>query len=253
MSFRAIRQWLYTGLASVAFLGIHIGAVQATVITSGCSSDANPSCTLAELVAGGAITIDDKVIDNWILNDLSTLAINSADVEVMPMDDQPLNPGLEFIANGAFSVGGSDVINILIQFSVSTVDGSARIKDNSLELNTYTFNPDNTGGVINIFEDVSDDSGNLIGDKFVTADNRTSPIFNLFDSASFSPQPRILVETFIIITGDSDLDSVSLDRFSQRFSTDTRTRDNTSNVARIGRAGNLPEWRDLRPDILKIA
>jgi PEP-CTERM motif-containing protein len=194
-----------------------VTVTQANVITNGCSNT-NASCTLGELVGGGSIVIDDKSFDNWFVDDFSTIPVITSGIQVLALDDQSLNTGLQFNANGQFSVTGLDLIDLDIGFSVSTLDGSARIKDNSLEINQFVFNAGNAGGFINIFEDVVDVNGNLIGEKFVTADNSPPGFFDLFDSASFSPQAMIFVETTILLGGDSDFDSVSLDRFTQRFS-----------------------------------
>lgn len=205
-------------LATIALVTFSVEPGYATVITDGCSV-ANQSCTLSELVAGGSIVIDDKRCDDWSIRyDDSTTAANPNLIKVTPLDDQILNPGLQFDANGEFSVVGFDAIDIALGFRVSTLDGSARIKDNSLEINAFAFGANNLGGFIQIFEDVLDANGDLIGEKFVTADNFPPPLLDLFDSAQFSPQPEIFAQKSIFLSGDDLGDTVSLDRFTQRFS-----------------------------------
>lgn len=189
----------------------------AVIITNGCAN-VNLSCTLAELSVGGTITIDDKLFDSWVVDDASTVAVDFSQVDVVPLDDQLLNPGLSYITNGQFSVSGLDEIDIFLDFIVSTLDGSLRIKDNSLELTQFTFDNNNVGGLISIAESIFPVSGiDLIGDKIVTADNLFS-VFNLTDSATFSPKSEILVSTSILVTGDDVIDLVNLDGFTQRFS-----------------------------------
>lgn len=203
-------------LATV-LLGCVVTTTYANVITNGCA-DTNASCTLDELAGGGSIVIDDKLFDGWVIDDFSTNSVIASDIQVLALDDQLLNPGLQVIANGQFSVIGLDLVDLGIGFNLSTLDGGARIKGNSLEINQFTFGAGNVGGFIDIFEELLDTSGNLIGETFVTADNSPPSISNLFDMASFSPQAMIFVETTILLGGDSVLDTVSLDSFTQRFS-----------------------------------
>jgi hypothetical protein len=201
---------------AIAFFSI-ISPAQATVVTDGCAN-VDVSCTLQELVSGGSIVIDDKVFDNWSVDDFSTNPVSLSDIEVMALDDQPLNPGLHFHTDNEFTVAGFDLIDLTILFGVSTLDGVARIKDNSLEINEFLFGAGNLGGFIAIYEDILDVSGDLIGEKFVSADNFPPPLFDLFDSATFSPQATISIEKTILIGGDDVGDTVSLYDFTQRFS-----------------------------------
>ncbi len=204
-------------LAAV-LLACLVSTTYANVITNGCA-DTNASCTLDELASGGSIVIDDKLFDGWVINDFSTTPVVASGIQVLALDDQLLNPGLQFNANGQFNVTGLDLIDLGIEFNVSTLDGSARIKDSSLEINQFDFGVGNIGGFIEILEDVLDTNGNLIGDKRVTADN-TAGVFDLFDTTNFPTQAMISVETSILLLGDSGPDTVSLDRFTQRFSLD---------------------------------
>lgn len=217
MRFLSLRTLRAAEVAILGLLGLGIGNAQATIITSGCA-DVNASCTLDELVSGGSIVINDKLFDNWFIEDFSTLPVDIAGIDVLPLDDQAMNPGVQFNANGRLSTVGFDLIDLDLGFSVATLDGSAGIKDNSLEINGFTFGVGNVGGFIDIFEDIFDPSGVLLGDKFVTADNLSPPILDLFDSAEFPAQSVVFVEKLILVSGDDSGDTVSLDTFSQRFS-----------------------------------
>ena len=202
----------------VAVLSVSIvTTTQASVITNGCA-DANVSCTLDELAGGGSIIVDDKLFDNWFISDFSTSVIISSNIQVIALDDQPFNQGLQFNPNGEFSVTGFDLIDLIIGYRVSTLDGSARINGNSLEIDQFSFGTGNTGGFIEIFEDVLDSNGNVIGDKFVTADNLQPSFFHLSDTTNFLPSSTIFAETTILLGGDSSADLVNLDKFTQRFS-----------------------------------
>jgi hypothetical protein len=204
--------------AIVLVLGLGIGAppAQALVTTFGCGSSV--TCTLDELFGGGSIIIDDKRFDQWELFDLFFDAPVGPDlslITVVPLDDQPLNPGLKFNGNGQLVTVDTDEIDLEFGFRVSTLDGVPRIKDNSLELNSFFF--DGEGGLIGIAEDIFDSCCNLLGSKEVVADNLFQDFF-LFDSADFDPQAEIFVEKFIDIFGDDPGDFVELDMFTQRFS-----------------------------------
>ena len=179
---------------------------------------ASSAVALADLVGGATIVIGDKVFDRWFAEDFSSVPVNLADIDVVPLVDQPLNPGLMFNANGKLRTTGLDLIDLTLGFTVSTLDGRPTIKDNSLEIVGYSFGPSNVGGVISVFEDVFDAGGALIGEKFVTADNLPPSTFGLFDSAQFAPRSLVSVEKLILISGDAPGDTVSLDSFEQRFS-----------------------------------
>ena len=204
-----------SAVAVIAAVGLGSGKAEAAVMTSGCVN-ADLSCNLQELVDGGSITIGDKLFDNWFADDFSDLSVDFSQIEVVPLDDQPLNPGLKYNANGQLSTLGLDLIDFELGFTIATLDGSSRIVNNSLEINQFSFGTNNFGGFIDISENILDESDNPLGDKLVIADN-FGGFFELFDSAEFAPQPLIQVETLILISGDDDNDTVSLDMFTQRF------------------------------------
>jgi hypothetical protein len=192
-----------------------VTSLRANVITSGCAAT-NLSCTLDELAGGGSIIVDNILFDSWVINDFSSTTTNLSLIEVLALDDQPLSSGLQFNTNGEFSVVGFDVIDFSIGFTVSTLDLGARIRGNNLEINDFAFDPMNIGGFIDIWEDVLDVNGDLLGDEFVTADNFSST-FELYDSATFNPNSQVFIEKTIFLSGDDQLDKVSLDSFNQRF------------------------------------
>lgn len=182
-------------------------------------TQASWAVTLADLDAGAEITVLDKRFTNWVVIDgfpapptFDRLGL----IDVLPLADQPNNPGLQYNANGALSTTGLDPILLTIQFNVSTIDGSAIIKDNSLSLDDFEFGMNNLGfGSISIEENVWDPAGNPIGAKVVDADSLGTA--NLFDSVDFAPQSSILVDTTVLVSGDS-LVTAGINSFSQRFS-----------------------------------
>lgn len=204
-------------LACVILFALGASTLHASVLTSGCAN-INQSCTLEELGNGGSIIIHDKLFNDWFFDDFSTNPLDTGAIDVTALDDDPLNPGLQYDSNGEFSTTGLDVVDLLIGFTVSTLSGEERIKDNSLEINSFSFGAGNVGGVIDVFESVFDSNIDFLGDKFVTADNLPPPVFDLLDEIEFAPQSLIFVDTLVFIAGDDAGDLVSLDRFTQRFS-----------------------------------
>ncbi len=216
MIFRLTKKFSLLPFAAMGLL-CYGASVHASIITTNCANQ-NISCTLNELVAGASITIDDKLFDDWFTDDASTLPVDISQIDVVALDDQPLNPGLQFNANEQFSTVGFDEIDFDLGFTVSVIGGEARIKDNSLELGQFTFGQDNVGGLITISEGIFDVTGTLVGDKSVIADNLFPGDTSLFDAAAFSPQASLFVTKNVVITGDRLVDVVSLDSFTQRFS-----------------------------------
>jgi hypothetical protein len=179
---------------------------------------------LQDLIDGASLTVGDKLFSDWTTPVVDivdfgggTVAPDFSQVEVLPLDDDPLNLGLKFNANGQFVVLGLDVLTVnFLGFRVSTLDGSARITDNSLSIEDgFSFPGD--GGGLNIFEFVADAGGGDLGVKDVFADNEFDA-FKLTDSADFAPQSEVFVAKVIVVFGTSDTSNVSLDMFTQRFS-----------------------------------
>lgn len=197
--------------ALIGLVALGAGVAGAAVITTGCDTDGDSACSLEEMLRGGTITVGDKLFDNWAFDDLSTVSVSTTGISVVPLDDQPLNPGLRFVANGNLSVTNLDEIFFQLDYAVSTVDGVARINGSTLELGTSSVGQ----GLIALYADLFDAGLADIGHNEVNA----GPIGEqLFDQASFAPQSRLSVQAFVILAGGAAGDSVGLDSFTQRFS-----------------------------------
>lgn len=174
---------------------------------------------LQDLFDGQDLIVDDKVFFDWtLINLVVTDPVLDPDlglIDVIPLEDQPLNPGIRFEANGQLVVTDLNFLDLQFGFSVATLDPRLFIKDNSLEIVDFGFG--GIGGVIAIIETVSDAGGNILADKFVQADQLLG-VFDLFDTATFARQSEIFVEKNILLAGDFSDDAVSLDVFEQRFS-----------------------------------
>ncbi|MCB2101277.1 MAG: PEP-CTERM sorting domain-containing protein, partial [Rhodobacterales bacterium] len=138
-----------TALALMAPTG-----AQAVISTTGCAN-AN-SCTLAELFAGGTITVDNVLFDNWAddLQDATgtgTVPDPSA-INVIGLDSDPLNPFLMFDHfTGAFEDTVNSTVldhsgDVYSAFFFDATSTSASLKINSttliMEVHTSTISDD---------------------------------------------------------------------------------------------------------------
>lgn len=209
-----------TALAFIGVIGLWCKEAQASFTTSGCASP--DQCNLQELFDGGTITIEDKIFNDWSFFGGFIDKLVPPDfslIDVIPLDDDPLNPGLKFNANGQLSIVDEEVIEIDLGFMVTTLDGSTRIKDNSLALTDFEFGAD-SDAFINIDESVFDENFNRLGRNFVVADPFAGN-FGLFDSVDFAPQSSIFVTKNIFIQGNDSGVTGSINVFEQRFSQKT--------------------------------
>lgn len=203
-------------MATLCVCAFGAGRVDALITTSGCSQ-ANLSCTLQELAAGGSITIGAERFHNWRLDDASTQAVDVSAVVVTALDDLPGQPGLRFVANGQLRTTGFDLIDLDIRFDVLAIDGLTVLTGHSLRLDQLAFGVANQGGFIGVSEDAFSAGGiALLGELFVFADH-ASLAQALFDSAAWAEQASMLVATNILLTGDDPGDTTRLESFTQRF------------------------------------
>lgn len=180
---------------------------------------------LADLFQGQTITADDKLFRDWTLVDVQTTnggVANFAQVDVTPLVDDPLNPGVKFNAPvGAlgtpFAHQGPASVTAVFSFNVQTTNGLPLIKDNSLLLNGWIFDA-NVDASIQVSEEIFDASGNKLGDKRTIARPSDPPGSSKLDVANFSPQSFVHVVKRIDIQGPGSNDGAFLTMFEQRFS-----------------------------------
>ena len=209
--------WSHAVAMAIAIASwIWSGAAPAAVVTSGCAST-NQFCTMAELVGGASMLINDKLFDNWRTDDDSTVApVNLSLIRVLPLDDQALNPGFELLANDALRTTGREQIDLDLAFSVSVVDGGSRIIGSSLELAGFEFGAGSFGGMVAVSSDVLAANGiDVLGEQNVLALLSLNAV--LSDSLAYASQASVLVETNILVSGNAPLDMVALTSFTQRF------------------------------------
>jgi hypothetical protein len=208
--------------------------VQAAITTTGCGdTDFGDGCSLRELFNGGTITIGDKLFGTWTAFETTYLFENSTDpklsraanIRVTPDDSDPLNPGLRFSTNTSdtLSVTGSNVRRTFeFGYTVQTIDGSPRIKDNTLSLGLPSFSGD--GGVVGLIEracsggfEFFDECGTQVAFKSVVADN-VEDVFILLDDETFSPRSQLFVSTFYSLFNSNEGESTALLTWQQYYS-----------------------------------
>jgi len=118
--------------------------------------------TLDQLfLPGGCIIAGDKIFENWELAGTGGDPYDFANVEVIPVNDDPNNPGLRYVTNNLSVVQGGG-ISWNIHYDVSTLSGDPLIKDYSLEL--IDFSSDDEGAFPNVSEDTVPSSAFILVD-----------------------------------------------------------------------------------------
>jgi hypothetical protein len=190
------------------------------------SQQSSQAVPLSTLFQGTTITADDKLFSGWTLIDVQTVnggLANFNQIDVTPLVDNPLNPGVQFSAPiGAlgtpFAHQGPSSVHLVFSFNVQTTNQLPLIKDNSLLIDGYTFDAGPLA-TIQIGEEIFGVTGAPLGDKLAIVRNGDLPNNpNHFDSAQFNPTSFVHVVKTIDIQGPSTNDGVFLRRFEQRFS-----------------------------------
>ena len=212
-----MRKRLVFALAVVGLLSAWSRETEATITTFGCAGAT--SCTLAELFVGGSIRVETKLFDDWELEfvDPDGVLPDFTMIVVEGRDDGGLVPGqgVEFSGNGELLVVGADRLDMAIGFTVTELDPTVFMHDNSLEILADTVLMDAT---LTVGEFVADGSGIGLGQKEV----ETDPAFGtamVLDAIEFTVvQQKLIIEKDILLVGRAAGDSAELDMFEQRFS-----------------------------------
>jgi len=203
-----------------------LGAVALVLGAAGAAQ----AVSLADLLAGGSITVGDKLFDDWqeIFQDKSDFTtVNTDNIDVTALADNGSGYGLQFdILNNEFYVQGDDIyayIDYSFGFHVSVLDPLYKIDDASIGGHSvslgYTadgFN-DNGGYVLESLGTAAGlaDLGVMSTEFSVLDDVNTS---NLSDSATFDPQSEIWVTKNLFVWATDSTDEARLNGFNQRFS-----------------------------------
>jgi hypothetical protein len=210
----------WESVIALAAMGLVLLAPRATgalVTTTGCAGAT--SCTLTELFAGGSITANTKRFADFELEFLDSDGVspNFALVVVEGKDDGGLVPGngIEFSGNGELVVVGADRLDMAIGFTVTELEPTVDMHDNSL-----TILSDTVVGTafVRVGEFVADGSGVGLGQKQVETDPFFSPPITT-DAIEFPiVQKKLIIEKDILLQSSAAGDSAELDVFEQRFS-----------------------------------
>lgn len=201
------------------------------------TSDFGTGCSMQELFDGGTIQINDKMFDQWMLfgesSNPATLDPDQSLIQVLPLNDQVDNPGVRFEGNGEWTVAsqldntGGGIIQNQILYRVSTIDGVARIKDNSLLLADFVLDAGtgpNGFAEVDILETACSGPSffcsGIPGTSGSLASKRVGFNFQVnttFDSADFDPVAQVLV--WNIFSASALFGGTSgINAFEQRFS-----------------------------------
>jgi len=189
----------------------------------GLSSPKVSALTLADLLAGGSIQVDDKIFYNFHdYNSVGTngaLAIDPSNIIVNPRIstiDGVEEIGLRFTVGGLFVTAGQ-FQDIVFEFNVTTTFGDDRIVDDYLEMNGGT----RGNGLAYISETVSDENG-LINNLLVSQNKLGG---HSTDIAYFDPQDILRIRKDVQVYGgegegcqDPINCTAAISDFSQLFS-----------------------------------
>src|SRR5262245_4150673 len=135
-----------TGALAVAcLLGMAPRPAEAAVVTHGCDGgDFGSACSLAELIGGGSLDINDKTFSNFGLETFAGSALNAGAIRVDTIDSLS-NPGFTLVDTGGaltFANGAGSFSNFT--FDVAIVAGNLRIGGSSLAADVGGVTGDNS-------------------------------------------------------------------------------------------------------------
>lgn len=202
-------------------------AVCLTSIQSASATQVDTS--LAFLLDNGFnMVAGDKMFDRWFVAG-DTGRVNPADIRIVALNDGGLDPGpgLQFnVLNNALTVFDDDSISYTIGFRVTVLDPLLRVKDNSLNLTSYSVDADEEAAGVSITEWIGTTPGsNDLGTKHVEVveDFFSGDSTILSDSATFKPLSEIWVTKNINVFAVDFDDFAALYGFQQRFSQEYAT------------------------------
>lgn len=230
---------MHTHTASL-ILSLAMGAV---ALLPGKAQAAN----LQQLFDGDVIAINNTIFFNWQLDPSSDASPGSepdfAQIEVAPTQSNN-SVGLRFNAGNQWTALGEDFIDTFFSYSVATTDGTTSIVGSQLALLGFEF--EDFGGAINVIQEVSDQSDNLIALSDVFVDNLIGDS-KLDDSSTFNPLPELSVANSVLLFGDFDEDITRFRSFEQSFSTNVVPLPSTYGLFAMGvLTAGVSSWKRKR-------
>lgn len=190
------------------------GASQATVITTGCAGSG--SCTLAELLAGGTMEVNNGYADLLFQNFLQESLLTSAtvpDYNLITVTGLDVgDAGFVIAANGQLVVTDTDFLSLRLGFKVVDLTGT-HLKDNDLLIDGFVLGT----GHVKVDENVFDSGGIYLGSKHTEID----PLWGVdvrHDHLDFVKVHDLIIEKDILLEGRALGDVAGLLIIEQRFS-----------------------------------
>jgi len=196
------------GLAGVLGAGV-VSPAAASVSTSGCVA-VDEACTLAELVSGGRIDVNEQRFEGFEI-ERQTRPIDLAQIRVSGLDADLQQAGLLVSSGNEWHVQAGDFLGVRIGYRVRSLVSGAATAGSSLDLVT----PEAIdGGTLRVDQTAYDAQGRRLG----SADGELDSAFEtarLSDSLAWSEQVEILGETDVILdagsaTGEANLGGVEI-------------------------------------------
>jgi hypothetical protein len=167
--------------------------------------------TLQELLDGASIVIDDKEFSKFRNFDSTGIGgarpVEPQRVTVIPTQDS-FGTGLLFVSD-AFKSDLGQGQSTSFAYDVRTLSGADLITDNTLALVRFSL-VDLVSANITIIEGVSDEFGQVLGEKSVSVGDL---IQDPFDSLVFPPQNHLVIKQSILLNS-----AATVEEFRQDFS-----------------------------------
>lgn len=176
------------------------------------------SAALQDLLSGATLSAANTHFSDWQLLSLDATALPLPDVSLItvnPLAGDPMNPGLQFVANGQLSTTGINAIDLTLRFRVDAAVGSNSFLGHSLQMSGATFG--GNAGLAYISAEPVDGAGADLGPTLVMADNEID-FLQLTDSSTLTPHTQFFVTLNVYLTGITGSDTVSLSSFTHSFS-----------------------------------
>jgi hypothetical protein len=173
---------------------------------------------LSDLLAGGFVDAGSARFHDWQLISLDATAgaqPNLTQVSVVPLVNDPSQPGLQFVGNGQLATTGLNALDLVLEYRVQALAGGNSFTAHALSITGATFG--GSGGLAYVSEEAVAVNGADLGPNLAVADNQ-SDVFQLNDDGTFAPQLEIAVTMNVFLTGLAASDTVALSAFTVRYS-----------------------------------
>jgi hypothetical protein len=180
------------------------------------TADRAEAISLQQLLDGASISALDKDFTGWRLSFNEGAGADLSRIDVTPLEDDPLRPGLLFTAaDGALAGIGATT---RLQFAYSVTSNGSAIKDNELDLLDFVFTKEGgasgPANIIQLGETIWDANINFLGISlvFVLPESERLSAFE-----DFEPTQSLFVVTEFELDG-GQFGIAQVNQFSQRFS-----------------------------------